>query len=132
MPVKRDSDVELEEVGRGDGVEVRRFITEDDGAPNFNLRKFYMEPGGGMPRHYHPGTEHEQYLIQGEIRLTLGGGDEDEHEDEHEETQTVESGDTVYIPAGTPHEYEVVSDEPAEFICVVPQGETETVFVDKE
>ena len=67
-----------------------------------------MQPGGGMPRHTNT-VEHEQYVLRGAARITLGG-----------EVHRVEAGDVVFIPAGVPHSYEAQGDEPFEFLCVVP------------
>jgi quercetin dioxygenase-like cupin family protein len=38
--------------------------------------------------------------------------------EEHE----VSKGDVVFIPAGTPHSYDTLGDEPFEFLCAVPNG----------
>jgi len=32
----------------------------------------------------------------------------------------VKAGDVVFIPAGTPHSYQVIGAEPFEFLCMVP------------
>jgi quercetin dioxygenase-like cupin family protein len=81
-----------------------------EGAPNFVLRKFTLEPQGLIPLHRHPSVEHEQYVLAGRIRITLGG-----------EVRLVQAGDAVFIPAGVPHRYENAGPEVAEFLCVVPR-----------
>jgi quercetin dioxygenase-like cupin family protein len=77
-------------------------------APNFALRRFTMQPGGGMPRHTNA-VEHEQYVLRGRARIGIG-----------EEVYEVAADDVVYIPAGVPHWYEAQGEEPFEFLCVVP------------
>ena len=39
---------------------------------------------------------------------------------QHGNVIEVATGDVVFIPAGTPHSYEVLGDERFEFLCVVP------------
>jgi quercetin dioxygenase-like cupin family protein len=41
---------------------MRDLISEKDGAPNFRLRHFVIEPGGHTPLHRHD-WEHENYFI---------------------------------------------------------------------
>ena len=78
-----------------------------DGAPNFALRRFVMEEGGGMPFHRNR-VEHEQYVLAGSARVRVG-----------DEIHDVTEGDVLYIPAGVPHSYDVVR-APFEFLCIVP------------
>jgi quercetin dioxygenase-like cupin family protein len=80
-----------------------------EGAPNFVLRRFKMDSGGGMPLHTNE-VEHEQYVLRGRAKIRIG-------EDVHD----VRADDTLFIPAGVPHSYEVV-EAPFEFLCVVPNA----------
>jgi quercetin dioxygenase-like cupin family protein len=81
-------------------------------APNFALRRFVMQPGGGMPRHTNT-VEHEQYVLRGRARIGIG-----------DEVLAVRAGDVLYIPAGTPHWYLAEGDEPFEFLSIVPNRPT--------
>ena len=107
MYVKRSDDVPAEPVAAGSGTTRQVLISPEEG-PNFAMRRFIMEPGGGMPRHTNA-VEHEQYVLRGSA--TIGIGDE---------TLQVKAGDVVFIPAGTPHSYESTGSEPFEFLCIVP------------
>ncbi len=107
MSVKHADTLPTDEVRAGRGTK-RQVLIGADEAPNFALRRFIMQPGGGMPRHTNT-VEHEQYVLRGRASITLG-------DDRHE----VEAGDVVFIPAGVPHSYEAKGDEPFEFLCVVP------------
>ncbi len=107
MPVREADSLPAEEVKAGTGTTRQILIGPDEG-PNFALRRFIMQPGGGMPRHTNT-VEHEQYVLRGAARITLGG-----------EVHQVKAGDVVFIPAGVPHSYESQGDEPFEFLCVVP------------
>lgn len=104
-------------VRAGTATEVRVLLGETDGAPHFAMRRFSMGESGGMPRHTNK-VEHEQYVLRGRARLTLG-----------DEKREVAAGDVVYIPAGLPHAYEVL-EAPFEFLCMVPNLPDEIEVLD--
>jgi len=109
MNVKHARDVRRDPVSAGSGT-VRQVLIGPEEAPHFALRRFIMQPGGGMPRHTNQ-VEHEQYVLRG--RATVGIGDEEVR---------VEADDVLYIPAGVPHWYRAEGEEPFEFLCVVPNA----------
>jgi quercetin dioxygenase-like cupin family protein len=76
-----------------------------------------MGAGGGMPRHTNL-VEHQQYVLRGRARITIGS-------DVHE----VGADDTLFIPAGVPHSYEVL-DGPFEFLCIVPDRPDQVTLVE--
>ncbi|MEE8525381.1 MAG: cupin domain-containing protein [Thermoanaerobaculia bacterium] len=118
VPVVKPADtVERRRVAASTATETQVLIGAGDGAPNFAMRRFTMGEGGGMPRHTNT-VEHEQYVLQGRARIGIGG-------DVHE----VGAGDVLYIPAGTPHFYEVV-EAPFEFLCMVPNAPDKIEFLD--
>ena len=77
-------------------------------APNFAMRRFIMQPGGGMPNHTNT-VEHEQFVLSGHAKVGIG-----------EIIHEVKKGDVLFIPKGTPHWYKAEGNEVFEFICVVP------------
>lgn len=105
--VRRADGVDGVQVGAGRGTTRRDLIDSVEG-PHFALRKFTMAPGGGMPRHTNT-VEHEQYVLRGRGRIGIG-----------DDVFEVRADDVVYIPAGMPHWYETVGEEPFEFLCAVP------------
>ncbi len=86
----------------------RQVLIGPDVGPHFAMRRFIMQPGGGMPNHINT-VEHEQYVLRGRAIIGIGA-----------EEFTVEQGDVVFIPAGTPHWYRTEGDEAFEFLCMVP------------
>jgi len=118
MSVKHADEFPREPVGAGRGTE-RQVLIGSDAAPNFAMRRFIMQPRGGIPAHTNT-VEHEQYVLRGRAKVGIG-----------EEVHEVKTGDVVYIPAGTPHWYEVEGEEPFEFICVVPNGPDEIKMVER-
>jgi quercetin dioxygenase-like cupin family protein len=94
-------------VQAGSDTSMQVLIGSED-APNFAMRRFIMEPGGGMPNHTNT-VEHEQFVLRGRAKVGIG-----------EVVYEVKRGDVVFIPKGIPHWYKAEGDEPFEFICVVP------------
>lgn len=117
--VKRAEGVERKNVAAGTATEVQVLVGPADGAPNFALRRFIMGAGGGMPRHTNR-VEHEQYVLQGRARVTVGDA-----------VHEVSAGHALYIPAGLPHSYQVL-DAPFEFLCIVPNTPDEIQILDRE
>lgn len=111
QPIVKSSDsVDAEVVGAGSGTLRQALITAEE-APNFALRRFIMEPSGGMPAHTNT-VEHEQYVLRGRARVGIG-----------ERIFEVQAGDAVFIPEGVPHWYEADENEGFEFLCIVPNRE---------
>ena len=108
--VRSAKNVYAESVGAGSGTSRQVLISADE-APNFALRRFIMEPGGGMPAHTNT-VEHEQYILKGKALVGIG-----------EDVFEVAAGDAVYIPDGVPHWYQADEGEGFEFLCIVPNKE---------
>ena len=118
MAVKHSSDVEAKDVSAGKDTTIQVLISSQEG-PNFALRKFSMQQGGGMPRHTNT-LEHEQYVLRGEAKITIG-----------DETHHVKTGDVVFIPEGAIHSYENTGNEPFEFLCIIPNKEDNITIVEE-
>ena len=118
MPVKHTTDVEGKNVAAGKDTTIQVLISSQEG-PNFALRKFSMQKGGGMPRHTNT-VEHEQYVLRGAATITIG-----------DETHHVKTGDVVFIPAGAIHSYENAGDEPFEFLCIIPNMEDKITIMEE-
>jgi quercetin dioxygenase-like cupin family protein len=112
VSVKHVHDVEAQGITPGTGVTKQVLIPDSEG-PNFAMRRFVIQPDGGMPNHTNQ-VEHEQFVLGGRARIGIG-----------DDTFEVKQGDVVYIPGGTPHWYQTIGDEPFEFLCVVPNGPDE-------
>jgi quercetin dioxygenase-like cupin family protein len=118
MPVKHSNDVEAKNVAAGKDTTIRVLISSQEG-PNFALRKFSMQKGGGMPRHTNT-LEHEQYVLRGEATITID-----------EETYHVKTGDVVFIPEGAIHSYQNTCEEPFDFLCIVPNKEDKITIMEE-
>jgi len=94
-------------VAAGSGTFIQVLIGAEQ-APNFAMRCFTIEPGGGIPNHTNL-VEHEQYVLSGNAEVGIGT-----------QVHQVRKGDAVFIPAGVPHWYQAKGDEPFRFLCLVP------------
>lgn len=103
-------------VTAGTGTAMHVLVGPAQGETSFALRRFIMQPGGGMPLHTNR-VEHQQYVLRGRARITIGSA-----------VHEVGADDTLFIPAGVPHSYEVV-EGPFEFICVVPDRPDQVTLV---
>ena len=90
------------------GVGMRMLIGPDDGAPNFHMRHFTVEPGGHSPHHQHD-YEHEVLILSGTGVLKTDQGD-----------QPLAANDVVFVPPNDKHQFRNTGEQPLEFICLIP------------
>ena len=108
MVIKRYADVKSQAyAGMPEGVELREMIAAEDGAPNFTLRVFDLEPGASTPFHAHA-WEHEVFILHGTGRVK-GQGEE----------KSFQGGDSIYIAPNEMHCF--IAGAALRFICVVPR-----------
>ena len=105
-------------VPAGKNTSIQILIGSDD-APNFAMRRFIMELGGGMPNHTNT-VEHEQFVLKGRAKVGIG-----------DKIYEVKKGDVVFIPRNIPHWYSAEGDEPFEFLCLVPNLPDSIEILDK-
>jgi len=108
MIVKHYRQVEPEDFVEAPGVTVRWMITEKDGAPNFALRVFEVEPGAASPFHTHP-WEHEAFILAGKGHLRAVDG-----------KTPFREGDAVFVPPEAKHQFVNDGDTVLRFICIIP------------
>ena len=104
------TDVELEtpaEEGVKD-VKVRWVISEKDGAKNFAMRVFEIQPGGYTPLHQHD-WEHEIFVLQG------NGVTKDKNNE-----KAFKQGDVFFVPPMEWHQFVNTSDNVLKIICLIP------------
>lgn len=119
MHVKSANDVQPQVVKAGDKTTIQVLISSQEG-PNFAMRRFVMQPGGGMPNHTNT-VEHEQYVLRGRANIGIGS-----------QVYAAKAGDVVFIPEGVPHWYQNVGEEDFEFLCMIPNKPDEIKILEKE
>ena len=92
------------------GCRVRFLVGQAEGAPNFALRQFEVEPGGHTPRHSHP-YEHEVFVLAGEGEVLC---DNTPH--------PLRPGVVVFVKSDEIHQFRNTGGEPLKFLCLVPNS----------
>jgi quercetin dioxygenase-like cupin family protein len=114
--VRAADDAARRAVTAGTATETQVLLGPAERMSNFFMRRFTMGAGGGMPLHTNS-VEHEQYVLRGRARVTIA-----------DQAYDVKEGDFLYIPAGTPHKYEVL-ESPFQFLCLIPNQEDKVTIV---
>ena len=102
--------IELEEPSE-EGIKdtkVRWLISKNDGAKNFAMRIFEIQPGGHTPLHQH-NWEHEVFVLEG------NGVARD-----REKQESFKQGDIFFIPPMEWHQFVNTGKEILKFICLIP------------
>ena len=104
------NEVERKEVNvpGAEKVTVRWLISDEDGARNFFMRRFALQPGGHTPRHTHA-WEHEVYILEGEGTV-FGGGKE----------SRFRAGDVIFVPPEEEHGFNADAGTSVAFLCLIP------------
>ena len=89
-------------------VEIRWLISKEDGAENFAMRMFEIQPGGHTPLHTHP-HEHEVFIVEGNGALVF---EETEHPfgPEH----------VIFVPGDKEHQFKNTGDSLVRLLCLIP------------
>lgn len=95
------------------GVTGRVAAGKADGADNFCMRIFEIEPGGHTPRHAHE-WEHEIFVHSGSGEVLSRDG-----------WQPISKGSIVFIPGNEAHQIRNTGRAPFVFVCVIPSGPPE-------
>ncbi len=110
MELKHYSEIEPARYsgGAAEGVAGRVVIGRKDGAGNFCMRVFEVEPGGYSPRHAHD-WEHEMFFHAGEGEV-FGNG----------KWNPVRPGSAVFMPPNEEHQVRNTGKGTLTFVCLIP------------
>ena len=95
------------EPGGSKGLTVRWVINASQGATNFAMRVFELEPGKETPLHQHE-NEHEAFVLAGIGELETGDG-----------KAKLEEGSALFISAQENHCFRNTGDDTLRFIDVI-------------
>ncbi|TWT44269.1 hypothetical protein RAS1_06790 [Phycisphaerae bacterium RAS1] len=102
---KRQSPVTMD---GSSGAKMRMLVGPTDGARNFHMRHFEVEPGGYTPHHQH-NYEHEILILRGAGVAQSETGE-----------RALRAGDVIWVPPNEMHQFRNTGDQPLEFICLIP------------
>ena len=89
------------------GTQNRRLVGRDNGAKNLEVVLGVLQKGPGALPHIHPGLEQVCYILEGKARVEVAGF-----------TRVIGPGECCFFPAGEPHIFAVVSDEPVKVLVI--------------
>ena len=90
------------------GITGRVVIGKNEGANNFCMRLFEVEPGGNTPKHIHD-WEHEIFIHSGKGEAYSNGS-----------WHPVSTNDAIFIPANEEHQIRNNAQEKLVFLCLIP------------
>ncbi len=110
MKVKKSSNISKcsVELDGAKDVEIRLLISKEDGAENFAMRMFELQPGGHTPLHTHP-HEHEVFAVEGQGTFVCEG-QEYEFSAEY----------VIFVPANKEHQFRNAGDSVLRMLCIIP------------
>lgn len=110
MNVKRLNEIEQKpvEIPGATKAKMRMLVGPDDGAKNFHMRQFEVEPGGYTPHHQH-NYEHEILILEGQGTAKSDAGD-----------RPLKAGDVIWVPPNEMHQFVNTGPTAFKFICLIP------------
>jgi quercetin dioxygenase-like cupin family protein len=89
-------------------VAIRWLISKEDGAENFAMRMFEIEPAGHTPLHTHP-QEHEVFVLEGEGALIFEG-----------KQHPLGAEYVVFVPPNKQHRFMNTGESVMRMLCIIP------------
>lgn len=112
MKIEKSSNIRKSpvEVDGAKDVAIRWLISKEDGAENFAMRMFELQPGGHTPLHTHP-QEHEVFVLEGKGTFVYQGK-------EH----PFERDFVIFVPPNEEHQFKNAGDALLRMLCIIPLG----------
>ncbi len=112
MKIEKSSNIKKSpvEMDGAKDVEIRWLISKDDGADNFAMRMFELQPGGHTPLHTHP-QEHEIFAIEGQGTFVFEGK-EYPFSAEH----------IIFVPPNKEHQFKNSGKSVMRMLCIIPNS----------
>lgn len=110
MKVKQIADIEQKRVDMPGATKtkMRMLVGPGEGAANFHMRQFEVEPGGNTPHHQHD-YEHEILILAGQGVAKSEQGE-----------RPFKAGDVIWVPPNEMHQFTNTGAEALKFICLIP------------
>jgi quercetin dioxygenase-like cupin family protein len=112
MKVEKCTNIEKKavEVEGAKDTGIRWLISKEDGAENFAMRIFEIEPGGHTPLHTHP-HEHEIFAVEGEGVFVYEGKE-----------YPFERDYVIFVPGGREHRFKNTGAGLLRLLCLIPMS----------
>jgi len=112
MKIEKSSNINKSavEMDGAKDVEIRWLISKADGAENFAMRMFELQPGGHTPLHTHP-QEHEVFVLEGQGTFVFEG-QEHPFGAEH----------VIFVPPDKQHQFRNSGETVMRMLCIIPNS----------
>jgi len=110
MKIEKSSNVTKSPVEMDGAKDVEIRWLKDDGADNFAMRMFELQPGGHTPLHTHP-QEHEIFALEGQGTFVFEG-QEHPFEAEH----------VIFVPPNKEHQFRNSGQSVMRMLCIIPNN----------
>lgn len=87
---------------------IRWLISKEDGAENFAMRMFEIQPGGHTPLHTHS-HEHEIFAVEGQGVLVYEG-----------QEYPFDADYVIFVPPNKEHRFKNTGDCVLRLLCLIP------------
>jgi quercetin dioxygenase-like cupin family protein len=101
------------------GLTIRRVIDQVDGARDFLMDVFEIEPGGWSELHQHP-WEHQVFVVTGEGEVT--GPDE---------INAFKPGEVIFIAPDEEHQFRNTGATTVLFVCSIPKAALTAYYLEQ-
>jgi quercetin dioxygenase-like cupin family protein len=110
MKIEKSSNVTKSPVGDegAKDVAIRWLISKKDGAENFAMRMFELQPGGHTPLHTHP-QEHEVFILEGKGTFVFEG-----------QKHPFGAEYVIFVPPNREHRFMNTGDSLLRMLCIIP------------
>ena len=110
MKIEKSSDIAKQQVEAegAKGTEIRWLISKEDGAENFAMRMFEIQPDGHTPLHEHK-HEHEVFIVEGDGVFVCGGKEYEFGKDY-----------VIFVPGGREHQFRNAGKSVLRMLCLIP------------
>jgi len=112
MKIEKSSNIAKKpvEIEGAKDVDIRWLISKADGAQNFAMRMFELQPGGYTPLHTHP-HEHEVFVVEGQGIFVHKGREYPFNTDY-----------VIFVPGSDEHQFKNTGDSVLRLLCIIPAG----------
>lgn len=110
MKIEKSSNITIKpvEIEGAKDVRIRWLISREDGAENFAMRMFELQPDGFTPLHSHP-HEHEVFIVEGGGTFVCEGKE-----------YPFEKEYVIFVPPNKEHRFKNTGDSLLRFLCLIP------------
>jgi quercetin dioxygenase-like cupin family protein len=90
---------------------------EQENSQTLTVGRCTLKPGAANPRHYHPNCDEVLYVLEGKILHSMENG----------RTVEMNTGDTISIPKGVPHNAKNIGDGKAVLMICFSSADRQTI-----